>query len=167
MGEMADWLTSQDPYDDQWEDDQDDLIETQRLLTSGNSLIDEPVIWTDHTGTAWRLSRMETSHLIFINRLVVNQWALALGLRPVPIKNPVAILDPERTPEQVIDVARRARVMAEEVMRRVNEGERLDGGVGVVWERVVNKYQECLRRAGQPLHQGLLKMANNQAMLTQ
>ena len=107
---------------------------------------------------------METSHLIFINRLVVNQWALALGLRPVPIKNPVAILDPSRTPEQVLDVARRARVMAEEVMRRIEEGERLDGGIAVVWDRVVNKFQECLRYSGQPFHQGLL--AGSTRMLT-
>lgn len=94
MGEMAEYL-----------------IDQEEMMAADGELY----IWTDHTGQRWRLSEMETSHLIFINRLVVNQWALALGLRPVPIKNPVAILDPDRTPEQVIDVALRARRMAEEV----------------------------------------------------
>ncbi len=152
MGEMADWLT--EDYclaDDDWDDDAE--------------ITHEPIIWTDHTGRAWRLSQMKTSHLIFINRLVVNQWALALGLRPVPIKNSIAILDPNRTPEQVIEVARRARVMAEDVLRRLEAGERLDGGVTVVWERVVNKYQECLRKSGQPLHQGMLR-ATGAALLS-
>lgn len=146
MGEMADWITSQDPH----------LSDRYPFDDDSDALIDEPIIWVDHTGQEWRLSEMETSHLIFINRLVVNQWALALGLRPVPIKNPVAILDPSRTPEQMLEVARCARVMAEEVLRRLNDGEDLDGGVLVVWDRVVNKIQECLRRSGQPLDQKLL-----------
>lgn len=148
MSEIADWITLQDFGDwDGWEDE-------------SKSLTDEPVIWTDNTGQRWQLSEMETSHLIFINRLVINQWALALGLRPVPIKNPVAILDPDRTPEQVIDVALRARRMAEEVLRRLDEGEQLDGGVRVVWDRVVNKIQECLRKSGQPLDKKLLAAAS-------
>lgn len=154
MGDMADWILAGDEcdvYDYPDEDDFDD-----------DALDAEPPIWEDHTGKRWRLSQMETSHLVFINRLVVNEWAKAYGLRPVPIKNPVAMLNPDCTPEHLIEIARRARLMAEEVLRRLDEGEQIDGGVRVVWERVVNKIQECLRISGQPLDQKLLQGLHRQ-----
>lgn len=44
----------------------------------------------------------------------------------------------------------------EPVLRRLNEGEMLEPGYAVIWDRVVNKFQECLRHSGQPLHHGLL-----------
>lgn len=143
MGEMADWVTSGDEdYDnwDDWDDDDDDLT-------------DEPHIWRDHTGKAWRLSQMESTHLVNILRLVVNRWAETLGVRPVPVKNPQAYLDPNHPPEWLAAVSGR---MAEELLRRLQAGEVLPGGYAVVWERVVNKIQECLRASGQPLNQKLL-----------
>lgn len=45
-------------------------------------------------------------------------------------------------------------------LRRLDEDEQLDGGVRVVWERVVNKIQECLRKSGQPLDKKLLTAAS-------
>lgn len=148
MGEMADWLTSQDEYRDDryWDDDRED-----------DALTGEPVIWHDHTGQAWRLSQMESTHLVNILRLVVNRWAESLGVRPVPIKNPQAILDPNHPNAWLAATAQR---MAEELLRRLQEGERLPVGYAVVWDKVVNKIQECLRADKQPLNQKLLTGAS-------
>lgn len=135
MGDIADWLIGQDEFGDDY---------------------DEPEIWQDHKGNHWRLSDMESTHLVNILRLVVNRWAAALGVRPVPIRNPVAILNLDLDPEGLAKVARCAGVMAEALLDRLEAGEQLPGGYAVVWERVVNKIQECLRRSGQPLNQRLL-----------
>lgn len=148
MGEIADWLT--DDYrladDCDYYDDRED-----------DALTDEPVIWHDYTGRAWRLSQMKSTHLVNILRLVVNRWAESLGVRPVPIKNPQAILDPNYPNARL---AATAQQMAEELLRRLQKGEQLPVGHAVVWDRVVNKIQECLRADKQPLNQKLLTGAS-------
>lgn len=146
MGDMADWLTEQDEYRDERFNDFDD-----------DDLVNEPVIWRDHTGQAWRLSQMESTHLVNILRLVVNRWAESLGVRPVPIRNPQAILNPDYPDTWFAGVSQR---MAEELLRRLQAGEQLPGGYAVVWDKVVNKIQECLRADKQPLNQKLLAGAN-------
>lgn len=144
MGEMAKLLTQDWIEEDDWREWDAD---------TSDALTNEPTIWLDHTGRAWRLSEMESAHLVNILRLVVNRWAESLGVRPVPIKNPQAILDPEH-PEAWLAVT--SQRMAEELLRRLDKGEQLPSGYAVVWERVVNKIQECLRRSEQPLNQKLL-----------
>ncbi len=143
MGDIADWLTEDWDAEDDWREwDADD-----------DALIDEPIMWVDHTGKKWRLSQMESSHLVNILRLVVNRWATSLGVRPVPIKNPQAIINPNFPDSTLAIVSQR---MAEELLRRLDKGEQLSSGYAVVWQRVVNKIQECLRRSQQPLNQKLL-----------
>lgn len=105
------------------------------------NLAPEPYIWRDHRGNVWQLSKMETTHLINILRLVVNRWVLRYGLAPVPIKNPQAILDPARTDEDLAPVIEQ---MARAILYRLAEGEQLPPGYAVVWSRVVAKIRECL-----------------------
>lgn len=138
MGDMADFL-----MDNECEFSEDIF----------QALENEPVIWVDHKGNEWRLSQMESTHLVNILRLVVNRWAETLGVRPVPIKNPQAIINTEYPADRL---AQKAGVMAEALLDRFERGETLPGGYAVVWERVVSKIQECLRRSGQPLNQKLL-----------
>ncbi len=105
------------------------------------NLAPEPYIWRDHEGNAWQLSKMQTTHLINILRLVVNRWVLRYGLAPVPIKNPQAILDPARIDEDLAPVIEQ---MARAILYRLAEGEQLPPGYAVVWSRVVAKIRECL-----------------------
>lgn len=53
-----------------------------------DEMIASPLVWRDHKGTDYRLSEMETSHLVNIVRLIVNEWAIRHEIEPVPIRNP-------------------------------------------------------------------------------
>ena len=53
-----------------------------------DGMIASPFVWRDHKGADYRLSEMETSHLVNIVRLIVNEWAIRHEIEPVPIRNP-------------------------------------------------------------------------------
>jgi hypothetical protein len=115
---------------------------TERLaLVPINQLDQQAYIWSDYQGRKWQLAKMETSHLINILRLIVNEWAKRHGIDPVPIRNPLAVLNLQNY--KLEQYAGHTRVFCEEVLRRLKT-ERLSTGYQVVWNRVIAKIFECL-----------------------
>jgi hypothetical protein len=51
----------------------------------------DSVIHKDHKGNLYSIGDLETTHLINIARRRVNEFALAIGIDPVPIKNPMNV----------------------------------------------------------------------------
>ena len=123
-----------------------------------DGMIASPVVWRDHKGTDYRLSEMETSHLVNIVRLIVNEWAIRHGIEPVPIRNPLARLNLEDY--RLEEYAEHTRMFCQEILYRLTK-ENLSPGYSRVWESVVEKVLEVLNhehRLGLPSVQNFRQM---------
>lgn len=118
------------------------LIQKLSIDTRSTALTNEPLIWQSHDGRRWRLSEMESSHLVNILRRIVNSWAERAGIAPVPIKNPQAVLNlVDYNLERYNDAA---RLFCTELIRRLANGEKLSTGYANVWGQVQAKIIELL-----------------------
>lgn len=106
-------------------------------------------IWQDHQGRHWRLTEMETSHLVYIIRQFVNEWADSLGLEPISIKSPRADagFGTYRPLDQWAPIV---ILMVQEIHRRI-EAE-IDfpwpDHLSVTWARIARKVNECRQMQG-------------------
>lgn len=118
-------------------------------LARRSNITAENIIWVTAEKKRMKLSQMETSHLIYILRLVVNQWAEGLGLEPINrVAKPgyqLKSLDPKAFKgTRGISLAIRSRIFALEAIRRLDAGDKLDADATKAWVDVQMKIQECL-----------------------
>lgn len=115
----------------------------QQLGIQANTAITHaPIVWGDHKGILYKLHEMETSHLVNILRLIVNEWAKRCEIAPVPIRNPQAVLNLKAYRLEQFSGA--AKMFCAELIRRLSNGDDLSPGYQVVWDRVVSKILELL-----------------------
>ena len=132
--------------------------------TPTDEMIASPFVWRDHKGTDYRLSEMETSHLVNIVRLIVNEWAIRHGIEPVPIRNPLARLNLEDY--RLEEYAEHTRMFCQEILYRLTK-ESLSPGYSRVWESVVEKVLEVLNHEhglGLPSAQNFRQMLQARSM---
>lgn len=103
-------------------------------------------IWRDLEKREYTLSQMQTSHMIYILRIIVNEWARLVGVpqisRPSSMGYTPRQFNFETTPLSFFLI--RARIFTLEIFRRLEAGESLPAPVARAWGQVQNKILECL-----------------------
>jgi hypothetical protein len=126
------------------------------LLSPGGDVTAANVIWISADRKRYRLHEMQTSHLVFIVRLVVNEWAERIGVEPIQREAEAGYklrhLNFEAFPLEFFLV--RARIFTVEAIRRMEAGEVLTGMAAIAWEQVKQKILECLAKENRALSAG-------------
>lgn len=98
------------------------------------ALVDPPIVWKSADGVEYKLHQMSPEHMINIIRQMTNEVAKFLGLDPVPIREPRAVLNFHK-----ISWARAIRditFFAAEIQRRIDRGDKISPSYFVIWEQV-------------------------------
>jgi hypothetical protein len=126
------------------------------LLSPGGDVTAPNVIWISADRKRYRLHEMQTSHLVFIIRLVVNEWAERIGVESIHREAEPGYklrhLNFEAFPLEFFLV--RARIFTVEAIRRMEAGEVLTGMAALAWEQVKLKIAECLAKEDRALTAG-------------